>query len=469
MMMIEQFPDAYGRVARLSRSLRKGPPQVPELPWLGSGLSFTRRPVSFLAAAHDSLDSNIVRFGYFGKRLYSVRGQAATEDFFASPNLDLTGGFIEIFSGLLPERFLGEPDAELYTFSKKKAVFSFSTYLDHVRKSTDEVLRELGSSGTIDVFDLASELSFRASSRFMLGETALSPGFYRRWRELFFATNPVEALGRFQWNMLNPLFWKRQGELFDDMQRVLAQIVDAKGELEPGSEASFLDVGLTSIYPTKSKEKALGHLYMMFLAAYLNPTLTFGWVLTDLLRQDRLNPWRARVEAEVADAYRKHPDGPLPRPVLDGFENLQLNAMETLRLRIHAVNIRKVLGEPFVCAGVEIPEGAIVCNSPTFAHLSESNYEAPLEFRPERWLGSPELERGSMTARYMPFGTFAHICPGKRFSYVWLKIAIAELLHRFDLEIEGPIPKVREGIMPVLADRDGPCTLRFRRRVSDLK
>jgi len=69
-----------------------------------------------------------------------------------------------------------------------------------------------------------------------------------------------------------------------------------------------------------------------------------------------------------------------------------------------------------------------------------------------------------MTARYMPFGTFAHICPGKRFSHLWLKISVVELFRRFELERIGPMPGVREGIMPVLGDREGPCMVRYRRR-----
>ena len=68
-----------------------------------------------------------------------------------------------------------------------------------------------------------------------------------------------------------------------------------------------------------------------------------------------------------------------------------------------------------------------------------------------------------MTARYMPFGTFAHICPGKRFSHLWLKIALVDLLRRFDIEPIGKCPGVREGIMPVLGDRDGPRMIRYRR------
>jgi sterol 14alpha-demethylase len=374
--------------------------------------------------------------------------------------LDLKGGFVEIFGGLLPKRFIGTGDDELYAFSKKRAVFNFGAYLEAVRVSTDEVLRELGRQGEIDLFELASALSFRTASRFMIGETIMSPGFFGRWRELFFATNPLEALGRFQWNLLNPLFWRRQDALFSQLEDLLARVIDAK-HVVPGQEQSFLDAGLTSIYQRKSRGEAVGHVYMMFLAAYLNPTLTLGWTLCDLLEQE---PYRRRVMDEVAAALGSDQTQPLQQKPLEELQMLQLCAMETLRLRIKAVNVRKVIDRPFVFRDYRIPVGALVCNSPTFAHLSEQNYERPQQYWPERWLGTAELEHSTMTARYMPFGTFAHICPGKRFSYLWLKMSVVELLRRFELERIGPSPGVREGIMPVLGNRDGPCMVRYRRR-----
>ena len=440
---------------------RREPPRLRELPWAGSGLQFTRRPLTFLASAHDAVASDIVRFGYFGKTLYSLRGLEATESFFSSPSLDLKGGFVEIFGGLLPSRVLGTGDEELYAFSKRRAVFNFSAYVAAVRRSTDEVLRELGRQGEIDLFELSSALSFRSASRFMVGETIMSPGFFGRWRELFFATNPLEALGRFQWNLLNPLFWRRQNELFGQLEQLLGRVIDAREPVAPGSEHSYLDIGLNTVYQHKTRGEAVGHVYMMFLAAYLNPTLTLGWVLCDLLDHA---PYRRRVADELAAVLARSGDEPLTPQQLDELQLLQLVAMETLRVRIQAVNVRKVVDTPFVFRDYRIPVGALVCNSPTFAHMSADNYERPDEFWPERWIGTDELTSSSMTARYMPFGTFAHVCPGKRFSHLALKISIVELLRRFELERVGPTPGVREGIMPVLGDRDGPCLVRYRRR-----
>ena len=438
----------------------RDPPRMRDLPWAGSGLAFSRRPLTFLTQAHKSLGSDIVRFGYFGKTLYSVYGREATQLFFSSPTLDLKGGFVEIFGGLLPKRFLGTGDDELYAFSKKRAVFNFGAYVESVRISSDEVLREMGSQGEIDVFDLASSLSFRAASRFMIGETILSPGFFGRWRELFFATNPLEALGRFQWNLLNPLFWRRQNELFSQLEDLLARVIDAKPRIEPGNEKSYLDIGLNTVYQHKSRREIVGHVYMMFLAAYLNPTLTLGWTLCDLLEHPS---YRQRVIDEVAAATKGEPGEPLSQQALEELQVLQLCAMETLRLRVKAVNVRKVVEQPFVFRNYRLPVGALVCNSPTFAHMSEDNYERVNDYWPERWLGTEELERSSMTARYMPFGTFAHICPGKRFSHLWLKISVVDLLRRFEIEPIGSCPGVREGIMPVLGDRDGPRMIRYRR------
>jgi hypothetical protein len=43
-------------------------------------------------------------------------------------------------------------------------------------------------------------------------------------------------------------------------------------------------------------------------------------------------------------------------------------------------------------------------------------------------------------------------------------MVIAELFDRYELTLVGRAPDVREGIMPVLGDRTGPCIVRYRRR-----
>src|SRR5262249_14811600 len=162
----------------------------------------------------------------------------------------------------------------------------------------------------------------------------------------------------------------------------------------------------------------------------------------DLLDQPS---YRQNVSDEIAAASAKGgPNEPMSQQTLEEMRILQLCAMETLRLRIKAVNVRKVVERPFEFRQYRIPVGALICNSPTFAQMSEENFARPNDYWPERWIGSDELERSTMTARYMPFGTFAHICPGKRFSHLWLKISVVELLRRFELERIGPTPGVRE-------------------------
>lgn len=444
---------------------RRAIPDVPELPGAGSSLAFTRGPVTFLGRAHDALGSEVVRFGYLGRTVYSLLGREATEAFFASPNLDVEGGHVEMFGALLPKRFQVETGEALETLGASRCVVDFGAYLDAVRASSREVMTELGNRGEIDAFELASQLSFRAASRFMLGEAVLSPGFFARWRELFFATRPVRSLGRSQRGVLNPLFWRRQDEVFGEIERLVARLIDAKGPIPEGQERSFLDHALGSVYRDKTSEQIVGHLYTMFLAAYVSPTLTLGWSLADLLRRDPGNRWREGVEVEIASAWARFPFAEaLDRAPLARLELLRRCVMETLRLRTSALHVRKVVREPFRFAGFEIPVGALVCCSPTFAHLSPDNFERPLEHDPDRWLGTPELERGVMTRRYMPFNTFAHLRPAERFSYAWLLSSIADLFRQFDMELISSAPGVREGIMPVLGDRDGPSEIVYRRR-----
>ncbi len=434
-------------------------PHAAALPWLGSTISFSRRPLSFLRRTHDRLRSDIVRFTYLGKQVYSLRGKEGTELLFSNENLDLPGGFVEIFGGLLPAQFLPERDEGLYDFSRRRSVFSMSAYLDLVRRSTDEVFTEMGKQGVMDAFALSADLAFRTSSRFLIGEEIMSPGFFARWRELFYKTEPLKNLGRFQLGLCNPLFWVQQQRCFEQINELFSKLIDSRQPRPSGAEESFLDVGLNGIYKERRNETVVGHLYMMFLAGYLNPSLTLGWVLCDLLRAD--NPYRDRVLHEYYAARKRYP-GPTPdRALYDELPLLQMCILETLRMKVSAVNIRKNLHQPIPFQGHQIPVGAIVCNVPTWAHYSEENYDRPTEYNPERWADTEELLKMSMTARYMPFGTMSHICPAKRFSHTWIKMVLGDFFDRFSATLLDKVPAVREGIMPVLGDHDGPCRLRY--------
>ncbi|KAL5322043.1 hypothetical protein ACEPPN_010011 [Leptodophora sp. 'Broadleaf-Isolate-01'] len=87
-----------------------------------------------------------------------------------------------------------------------------------------------------------------------------------------------------------------------------------------------------------------------------------------------------------------------------------------------------------------IPKGTIVCIHTYALHMDASRYEAPYEFRPERYLNHP-LKAGAYASHPDPyardhfaFGGGRRICPGMHLAENSLFITLAKILWAFKIE-----------------------------------
>ena len=70
-------------------------------------------------------------------------------------------------------------------------------------------------------------------------------------------------------------------------------------------------------------------------------------------------------------------------------------------------------------------------------------WEAPLEFRPERFLPGGAAEKVDPLGNYfelIPFGAGRRICPGMAFGLAHIELALAALLFHFDWALPGGLP-----------------------------
>jgi cytochrome P450 family 110 len=96
-------------------------------------------------------------------------------------------------------------------------------------------------------------------------------------------------------------------------------------------------------------------------------------------------------------------------------------AMLTLpRVSLKAVNL----------AGRELAPNTVVLGSIYSTHHREDLYPQPQEFRPERF-----LERQFSPFEFLPFGGGARRCIGSAFAMMELKLALAKILSRWELEL----------------------------------
>jgi cytochrome P450 len=87
-------------------------------------------------------------------------------------------------------------------------------------------------------------------------------------------------------------------------------------------------------------------------------------------------------------------------------------------------------------ADIRVPAGTIVWGVMRHDSVAERHFANPLAFEPQRWLveGGPAHAASSSKRVSMPFGAGPRICPGRYLALQEMKMVMAMLLGRFEIE-----------------------------------
>ncbi|MWV40362.1 cytochrome P450 [Natrialba sp. INN-245] len=161
--------------------------------------------------------------------------------------------------------------------------------------------------------------------------------------------------------------------------------------------------------------------------------LTYTFLLL-AQHDDVVDELRAELESVVGD------DRPSAEHVRD-LEYIDAVITEAMRRYPPVYMLFRRALEDVVIGGYRIPEGTILTLPQFRIHRDERFYDAPEEFRPERWTDEAEDDRPEYA--YFPFGGGPRHCIGMRFATLEMTLIVATLLRRFDLELlSDPDPKI---------------------------
>ncbi|UPY37515.1 cytochrome P450 [Sediminicoccus sp. KRV36] len=156
----------------------------------------------------------------------------------------------------------------------------------------------------------------------------------------------------------------------------------------------------------------------------------------------------AALHAELAQALA----GAAPQAAdLQRLPMLRAVLMEALRLYPPVPLLGRVAARATEVAGVPVPRGSLACIAPWVLHRHRARWEAPDEFRPERFLpGAP----APAPFTYLPFGHGPRHCVGEAMTLHASMILLATLAQRFRLRaLPGHRPAPRAGLTLSLAAR----------------
>jgi cytochrome P450 len=183
--------------------------------------------------------------------------------------------------------------------------------------------------------------------------------------------------------------------------------------------------------------------------------LTWAWVL--LAR----NPDAAcRLHAEL--------DAVLQRRLPTSADVAQLRytghvIAETLRLYPTAWAIGRESVRDTQIGGERVPKGTTVLIVPWSIHRDPRFYDAPDQFRPERWADG--LAERLPRYAYLPFGGGQRVCIGSSFAQLEAALVLASIAQRFELELGDASQSVEPWPVVTLRTReDVPMRLHCRER-----
>jgi len=170
-----------------------------------------------------------------------------------------------------------------------------------------------------------------------------------------------------------------------------------------------------------SFEEILGEVGTLLIAGHKNMAFALSWALYELAR----HPSALRKVRDELDAL-----GPLPDP--DSIaKQPYIGAVCDEALRLHPIHteIARVCNVPMKLLGYTVPKGTSVGVGICAIHQDPAIYPEPDKFVPERF-----IDRTYTAFEFLPFGGGHRRCIGAAFSDYQMRISLATIIERWDIE-----------------------------------
>lgn len=174
-----------------------------------------------------------------------------------------------------------------------------------------------------------------------------------------------------------------------------------------------------------------GNVLTMLLAGEDTTANTIAWMIDLLWRHpEALARATAEVRSIVTDSHA---------PTLEQLaqlDHVEACAHETMRLKPVAPLVGVQALRDTTVVDVHVPTGTVIFNVMRRDSVSDSHVPNAAAFEPERWLvqGGPGAQASAAKRTSMPFGAGPRICPGRYLALLEMKLAMATLLGRFDIQ-----------------------------------
>ncbi|GBM21218.1 Cytochrome P450 302a1, mitochondrial [Araneus ventricosus] len=134
--------------------------------------------------------------------------------------------------------------------------------------------------------------------------------------------------------------------------------------------------------------------------------------------------------------------------------------LESHRVSPATGSIARILTEPKILSGYQIPENVLCIGMQPIICRQEQHFDDPMDFRPERWLNEDhsKMEKKYHPYTLTPFSTGRRKCVGFRIAEQEINICVLKIIQNFRVEYDGP---EIGAIMRLSFIPDKPLNLKF--------
>ncbi len=340
----------------------------------------------------------------------------------------------------------------------KFKVAEMKRYSSVMEEEIDRMIAGLGEEGTVEIAPaLGPTIMYIAAHAFM--GRAFRDKFSKKYFDMFreFSLG-IEGLLP-PWLLWLPTPNHRRGwrgKAF--FRRELSAWIAAR-RAHPVDPPDFFQEMLEAKYEdgTPVEDDVIFQLIMfMTWAGHETTTAQTTWALTDMIQSPE---WFAKVKDEVDQVLGDTRVREITWQQLGQLKTIDMVIRESERIHPIATMLQRVAKEDIFVDGYRIPKGDRVVVVPRLSHLDEREFPEPERFRPDRF--DPNGECPANMDSLIGFGGGLHRCLGVNFARLEMKMLIATLLQRYDIELldEVRAPKGLGSPWP-----ESPCRMHYKVR-----
>ena len=419
----------------------KLPPGPPSKSWTGSFKAYSRDPLGYLSRMVREY-GDIFTMRYYNFRVYFVSHPDYVEEVLVTENRKFIKGRILRANKRLFGNGLLTSEGDFWLRQRRLAQPAFhrariASYADTMVRYTERLLGEWKDGETRNIHAEMMRLTLQ-----IVAKTIFDADVDRESRQVGRALEAIMELNSdFRKLILTPSWLPtprniRAAIATRRLDEIIFRFIEerrASGK-DAGDLLSMLLAAQDEDGSRMTDRQLRDEAMTIFLAGHETTANALSWTWL-LLAQNPAAEAKLHAELEAVLAGRA--------PTLEDLANLRYTGQvitESMRLYPPAWGMARLAIEDAEIGGYPIPKGCGVSLSQWVIHRDPRWFDAPQEFRPERWEG--DLMKRLPRFAYFPFGGGPRQCIGNNFAVMEATLLLATIAQRFRIRMVPDHPAV---------------------------